>query len=104
MVIQQHLRKQLQERLNGTILEALANSGLKQVVYFPTRDSNILDIFATNRPSIVKSCKPIPGVSDHEIVYVSSEISARNQQPVKRKIWLWSNADLPSLKTDMESK
>ena len=53
--------------INETILEALANSGLEQVVDFPTRDNNLLDIFATNRPSLVKFCKPIPGVSDHDV-------------------------------------
>ena len=89
--------------INETILEVLANSGLEQVVDFPTRDNNLLDIFATNRPSLVESCKPIPGVSDHEIVHVSSDISAKYQRPVKRKIWLWSKADLPSLKTDMQN-
>ena len=63
--------------INETILEVLANSGLKQNVDFPTRDNNLPDIFATKRPSLVKCCKSIPGVSDHEIVYVSSEISAK---------------------------
>ena len=89
--------------INETIFEALANSGVEQVVDFPTRDNNLLDTFATNRPSLVESCKQIPGVSDHEIVHVSSDISAKYQQPIKRKIWLWSKADLPSLKTDMQS-
>ena len=89
--------------INENLLEALSNSSLEQVVDFPTRDNNLLDIFATNRPSLVQSCKPIPGVSDHEIVYVSSDICAKYQRPVKRKIWLWSKADQPSLKTDMQS-
>ena len=39
--------------INETILEVLANSGLEQVVDFPTRDNNLFDIFATNRPSLV---------------------------------------------------
>ena len=41
--------------INENLLEALSNSGLKQVVDFPTRDNNLLDIFATNRPSLVQS-------------------------------------------------
>ena len=89
--------------INKTILEALANSSLEQAIYFLTRDINLLDIFATNTPSLVNSCKPIPGVSDHKIVHASSDISAKYQWPVKRKIWLWSKADLPSVNTDMQS-
>jgi hypothetical protein len=41
--------------------------GLNQVVNFPTRRKNILDIFAANIPSLATTCKPISGVSDHEI-------------------------------------
>ena len=46
--------------VNENILEDLANSGLEQALDFPTRDNNFLVIFATNRHSLVKSCKPIP--------------------------------------------
>ena len=61
-------------------VHATENSGLEQVVNFPTRDNNLLDIFATNRPTLVQSCKPIPGVSDHETVCVTSDISAKYQR------------------------
>ena len=33
---------------------------------------------------------------------VTSDISAKYQRPVKRKIWLWSKADQTSLKPDMQ--
>jgi len=33
-----------------------------------TRDNNILDIFATNRPSFIADWKVIPGISDHKVV------------------------------------
>ena len=62
-------RNSYRKDINETILEAFALSGLEQ---------------ATNRPSLVKSCKLIPGVSDHEIVHVSSYISVKYQRPVKR--------------------
>ena len=43
---------------------------------FPTRKSNTLDIFVTNRPGLVNKCIPIPGVWDHKAVYVESTILA----------------------------
>ncbi|MEW8547322.1 MAG: reverse transcriptase domain-containing protein, partial [Candidatus Thiodiazotropha sp.] len=87
--------------INETVLQAMENCGLDQVVDFPTRDDNLLDIFFTNRPSLIQSCTHLPGVSDHEIVFVDSDVSAKYQRPVKRKIWLWDKADLNLLKEDM---
>ena len=89
------------KEINVTFLQAVENSGLDQVVDFQTRDDNLLDIFLTNRPSLIQSCKSLPGISDHEIVYVESDVSVKYQRPIRRKIWLWSKADLPSMKEDM---
>ena len=91
------------KEINVTFLQAVENSGLDQVVDFQTRDDNLLDIFLTNRPSLIQSCKSLPGISDHEIVYVESDVSVKYQRPIRRKIWLWSKADLPSMKEDMNS-
>ena len=35
---------------------------------FPTRKSNTLNIFATNRPGLVNKCVAIPGIGDHEAI------------------------------------
>ena len=50
---------QLCEKLIDTLLD----HSLSQLVNFPTRKENTLDIFATNRPSLVTTCTPIPGVA-----------------------------------------
>ena len=49
--------------------DLLISNGFTQLVDIPTRQNNILDIFATNRPSLVTKCGIIPGISDHESVY-----------------------------------
>jgi len=81
-------------------LDLINTHSLTQVVDFPTRDNNILDIFITNRPSLIKQCYPKPGISDHEIVYVESYIKAPIQQVYKRKLYNWSKADFGKLKQD----
>ena len=81
----------------------MENCGLDQVLVFQTRYNNLLDIFLTNRPSLVQTCKSLPGISDHEIVYVDSGVSVNYQRPIRRRIWLRSKADLPSMKEDMHS-
>jgi len=54
------LRKRVVKKINST-------------VEYPTRGLNILDIFLTNRPSLIISCKTIDGISDHEAVLVKSD-------------------------------
>ena len=65
------------------ILDLINMHSLTQMVDFPTRNNNILDIFITNRPSLLIQCYPQPGISDHEIVYVVSYIKAPLYQYLK---------------------
>ena len=68
------------------------------MVKFPTRERNTLDVFITNRPSLFQKCKPVPGVSDHDIVFVESTISAIRSKPQQRKIFLWKRANYVGMK------
>ena len=65
---------------------------------FPTRERNTLDVFITNRPSLIQKCKPVPGVSDHDIVFVESNILATRSKPPQRKIFLWKHANYVGMK------
>jgi len=42
--------------LCDTVIDFVEEYGFTQTVNFATRGSNILDVFFTNRPSLVKSC------------------------------------------------
>ena len=75
------------------LLDTFCDAGFAQIVTFPTRKGNTLNIFATNKPSIVHKCLPIPGIGDHDAVYVESLIRATYTCPIKRKIFLWNRAD-----------
>lgn len=59
---------------NNIFLDFLNNNGLTQVVDFPTRGANTLDIFVTNRLSQLESCKAISDISDHEGILTKSLI------------------------------
>jgi hypothetical protein len=41
-------------------------------------------------------------ISDHEIVFVDSNIAISRQKPVKRKIYMWKKADTQKLKSKIE--
>ena len=79
-------------------IETILEHGLFQLVYSPTRNENILDIFTSNHPSLVSECNTIPGISDHEAVLVLSYISAKTQQPFSRKIFQWHKANFTHIK------
>ena len=79
--------------LNHSFLTTFHDLGLSQMVNFPTRQSNTLDLFLSNRPSLISNCVPLPGVSDHEMVFTVSNINASRHKPVPRKIHLWNKAD-----------
>ena len=84
------------------VLDFLSNYGFSQSVCSPTRGNHILDVFFTNCPSLIKKCSVLPGISDHETVFVSSDISASTHKPVARKIYLWSRADFHRINQDIE--
>ena len=52
--------------INQTYIDTFNHIGSEQIVNFPTRVNNILDVFCTNRPSLIDRCTP--GLSDHDIV------------------------------------
>ena len=90
---------QVASYINTRFLDMIQNCCLEQAVNFPTRNDNTLDLFLTNRPSLINRCIAIPGVSDHDGVYIESSVSAKRGKPVRRKIYIWKRADLDHLKT-----
>ena len=62
------------------ITEVLNDSNLTQTVSLPTRDSNILDLFFTTNPTLVKRVSIIPGISDHDIVQIQVHICKHSFQ------------------------
>ena len=58
-------------------LEIMAHFHLEQMQRQPTRLNNTLDLWLTNKPSLVKQCNSIPGISDHDIVLTDSDFKAK---------------------------
>ena len=89
------------QAINTSFIETLRDVGCQQMVTFPTRLKNTLDIFATNRPSLVTKCSRLPGLGDHDAVLVETSMTPKLRRPVRRLIYLWSRADLPALATEL---
>ena len=47
-------------KTNLAFLEIVADEGLEQIVDFPTRKDNTLDLMLTSHPAFKLRCKPLP--------------------------------------------
>ena len=84
-----HVNRLLKEKLSEVISEA----GLQQTQREPTRGQNLLDLFCCNKPSLVKACISIPGISDHSIVLADCDLKETINKKPPRKVYQWSKAD-----------
>ena len=74
--------------LNERFLAFQEDNLFVQFVTFPTRNNSTLDIFATNRPSLVNKCFPISGIRDHDGVYINLDTTIKHGKPAKRTVYL----------------
>ncbi|XP_071479519.1 uncharacterized protein [Diadema antillarum] len=86
--------------INKHFLSTFSDAGLTQIIDFPTRGEKTLDLFLTNRPSLITKCVPLPGVSDHDMVLILSDTRAKRQKPVRHKIFLWKKVDICRMKSE----
>ena len=59
------------------LLDMEQELGFEQMQLSPSRESNILDLYLTTYPSLVKSCYTVPGISDHHMVVVDCDVKPR---------------------------
>ena len=67
--------------INQKFLDTFSDTGLRQIVDEPTRGKNILDIFLTNCPDLVKSKNVISGLGDHEAVQIDCSMRLPRKNP-----------------------
>ena len=48
-------------------------------------------------------CTTLPGLGDHDIVFVESSASAKRSKPAKRRIHLWKKANMESMRSSCKS-
>ena len=84
-------------------LDFLDDNALSQMEDFPIQGLNTLDIFITDRPGLLESCNVVDGISGHEIVLVTSSITADLPPPTRRTIYLWSHTDFNLIRRTIQS-
>ena len=84
--------------LKEKLIEVISEAGLQQMQREPTRGQNLLDLFCCNKPSLVKACISIPGISDHSIVLADCDLKVTINKKPPRKVYQWSKADWQLIK------
>ena len=79
------------------LIDVFSIGGFFQLVTTPTRSQNILDLFATNRPTLVERLSITSGLSDYKIINVESSLSSVVVQPKPRKVYLWNRANFQNI-------
>ena len=89
--------------MHNRLLEILEEHHLVQHQLEPTRENNILDLFCTNKPGIVKNMHTIPGISDHDIPLADCDIKPRYTKKPPRKVYNYKKADWDMLREEAKS-
>ena len=77
--------------------------GLTQMNNQPTRKDNILDLYFTNSPTLVRHMEMVPGIGDHDsAIKVDSMIKPMVSQCKPRKIYQYHKGDMTALKADLK--
>ena len=80
------------------LLDIIDEFGLEQMQTNPTRQDNVLDLYFTNIPSLVKSCETIPGISNHDMLVINSDLKPTYNKPKRRKVYIYKRADMNTIK------
>ena len=87
------------------LLRISKDNFLDQLVLEPTRitedTANILDLFFSNNQSLVNRVDIIPGISDHEVVYVESSLRPSRAATPPRKVFCYNKGDFDTLKAEL---
>ena len=75
------------------------------MVSSPTRiteySSNLLDLFLTNNRTLVNKCEVIPGIGDHEAVYLESSMRPMKVKTPPRKVFQYKKEDYDQMREDL---
>ena len=71
------------DQISDTLLQFIVNHGFSQLIQFPTRGLNILDVLFVDVDNLVTSVSPLPpiGFSDHNGIAFTVDIKSSDMKP-----------------------
>ena len=77
--------------------------GFEQMHLSPSRESNILDLYFTTYPSLVKSCYTVSGISDHHMVVVDCDVKPIYKEQKHRKLYIYKKLNCTNIKSSLRA-
>ena len=74
--------------------------GLDQLVHFPTREKNTLDLIFTSLPGHFQEIHSPDKLSDHDVVSGTLKIYIPHKKKSRRKVYLYQKGDFDSMRKD----
>ena len=88
------------------MLKTSKDAFLSQMVTEPTRttetSASILELFFTSNDTLVNQTRVIPGISDHEAVFVESSLRPIKKPTCPRRIFMFQKADYDGFKQELK--
>lgn len=88
------------QSLHLRFLDFLYDHNLHQMVTFPTRDNNTLDLFVTDHPTLVPRVEPVPGISDHLAVFMEFQVQPERRNVTNRQVPCYRRANWTAMHSE----
>ena len=79
------------------MVDVALDYGLQQLVDRPTRGENLLELFFTNKDSLVQHANVKPGISNRDYVEKMCDIKPARVKSPPRKVFLWKKANYQAI-------
>ena len=85
------------------LIDIIQDHYMEQLIHFPTRGPNILDLILSNRPGLISACSSPAKLSDHDHDVIACVLNCAPQikKKAKRKVYLYSKGEYSTLRSDM---
>ena len=82
------------------LIDIMNDHGLEQLVHFPTREKNTLDLLLSCLPGQFQDIHSLDKLSDHDIVAGTLKVVIHPIKKPRRKVYLYQKGDYESMRKD----
>ena len=82
------------------LIDIMNDHGLEQLVHFPTREKNTLDLILTSLPGQFQEIHSPDKLSDHDVVSGTLKVYIPPKKKSRRKVYLYDKGDFESMRKD----
>lgn len=90
-------------RFREKLISLVQDTQMYQVVTFPTRAQNILDLCFVSHPDMITACEPVPGLSDHDTVLITFQSCTPKIKQNSRIVYLYKLADWDKIREELSN-